>query len=93
MRTEKYNAVITKGPKPFTGDKTKRRKFVESLLQKISQQYPGRRVENLISDMTGISTYAVKAWRERGIAKPHRALIAQLSGIPLEEIQAAHGSL
>jgi hypothetical protein len=55
--------------------------------------HPGRRPENIISDMSGISTYAVKAWRERGIAKPHRQLIAQLSGVPLAEIQAAHGSL
>ena len=92
MRNPKYNTV-TKGPKPFTGNKEIRRQFVERLLNSIAAKYPNRRVENLISDMTGISTYAVKAWRERGIAKSKRELIAQLSGIPLEEIQAAHGSL
>lgn len=93
MKNTKYNAVITKGPKPFTGNKQARRQFVERLLNAIAAKHPGRRVENIISDMTGISTYAVKAWRERGIAKPHRALIAQLSGVSLAEIQAAHGSL
>ena len=66
---------------------------MENLLQKISQRHPGRRPENIISDMTGISTYAVKAWRERGIAKPHRPLVAQLSGVPIEDIQAVHGQL
>lgn len=83
---------IRKGPVPFTGNKDKRRKYVEKLLQRISERHPGRRPENIISDMTGISTYAVKAWRERGVAKPHRPLIAKLSGTPLEEILAAHAS-
>lgn len=66
------------------------RKAIKELFQKLEDRH-GRGAWILaLCGRLGIGPYAPRNWLERGIPEEYWPTVAELAGVPVEEVKAAH---
>jgi hypothetical protein len=66
------------------------RNAIKELLLKIAERHGLRRWEPPLCERLDIGPYAPRNWLERGIPEGYWPAVAELAGVPLADVRAAH---
>lgn len=75
---------------PSISKKAKSRSAIQNLFDAIAKKHSAPYPEMVIAEHTGKSPFAARNWPARGIPVRYWQLIADLSGLSVQDVEKAH---